>query len=301
MASETLERLRHIAAALNQPNGGVLVIGDACADILYRVDGLHVHRELGHTGMVGSVSAAVARCSPECDYWCLETNRNAGIRHQIYRRRAGDHKWMRAEMWQEIGQPPTAREWQQMWQAIMGQFPPAATPVSVVLLCDHGSGILDGGAASDVISLAQEHGAAIIVDPAYGRPWTDYVGCTAIKATVAKQAATTSVLCPGAAKIITQADYGAWLVPFSDTDSTVYVPSAPIPDEGDAYDPCYSGDVMMGAIGACLACGLTLHDGVLWGAWVAAINCAHVGCFCADVLHVLRHAEAILEGGDLRP
>jgi rfaE bifunctional protein kinase chain/domain len=159
----------------------------------------------------------------------------------------------------------------------------AACPIGDALLVqDYGKGVCTVGLLRTLMGRAS--GVPILVDPARGRDWRDYEGCTVIKANriEAAEALGCRVSDPpammarrlairhGCHVIVTAGELGLW---WSDGQVVRRVPAIPV----QVRDVCGAGDTVLAALGVAMATGGTIEDGCRVAVRMAAEQVGQVG------------------------
>ena len=161
----------------------------------------------------------------------------------------------------------------------------AACPIGDALLIqDYGKGVCKAPLLRSLLSQASAAGVPVLVDPARGRDWRDYDGCTVIKANriEAAQALGCHVSDPpammarrlairqGCPVVVTAGEIGLW---WSDGQAVRRVPAVPV----HVRDVCGAGVTVLATLGVVMATGGTFADGCRQAVRMAAEQVCHVG------------------------
>jgi D-beta-D-heptose 7-phosphate kinase/D-beta-D-heptose 1-phosphate adenosyltransferase len=161
----------------------------------------------------------------------------------------------------------------------------AACPLGDVLLVqDYGKGVCTKRLQRSLISRAREASIPVLVDPARGRDWHDYEGCTLIKANRVEAAEALGVrfsaapammarrlaIRHGCTVVVTAGEFGLW---WSDGDRVRRVPAVPV----EVRDVCGAGDTVLATLGVVLTTGKALVDGCRAAVRIAARQLKHTG------------------------
>jgi D-beta-D-heptose 7-phosphate kinase / D-beta-D-heptose 1-phosphate adenosyltransferase len=145
----------------------------------------------------------------------------------------------------------------------------ATCPIGDCLLIqDYGKGVCTAGLLRSLLAHATAAGVPVLVDPARGRDWRDYEGCTVIKANriEAAEALGCHVADPpammarrlairhGCHVVVTAGELGLW---WSDGQAVRRVPAVPVP----VRDVCGAGDTVLATLGVVMAAGGMIADG----------------------------------------
>jgi D-beta-D-heptose 7-phosphate kinase/D-beta-D-heptose 1-phosphate adenosyltransferase len=138
----------------------------------------------------------------------------------------------------------------------------------VLLIADYGKGVCTMRLLRSLIGWARKARIPLLVDPARGRDWRDYEGCTLIKSNRVEAAEALSVSVNEAPTmmarrlairhtcrvVVTAGELGlCW----SDGEKTHCVPAVPV----EVRDVCGAGDAVLASLGISLALGKSLDCG----------------------------------------
>jgi rfaE bifunctional protein kinase chain/domain len=144
----------------------------------------------------------------------------------------------------------------------------AVCPIGDTLLVqDYGKGVCTDSLLRSLLSQATAAGVPILVDPARGRDWQDYDGCTVIKANRIEAAdalgchvgdppammARRLAIRQGCHVVVTAGELGVW---WSDGPAVRRVPAVQV----QVRDVCGAGDTVLATLGVAMATGGTIDD-----------------------------------------
>lgn len=161
----------------------------------------------------------------------------------------------------------------------------AACPIGDTLLIqDYGKGVCTASMLRSLLSQASAAGVPVLVDPARGRDWRDYEGCTVIKANriEAAEALGCHVGDPPAMMarrlairqechvVVTAGELGLW---WSDGRAVRRVPAIQV----QVRDVCGAGDTVLATLGLVMATGGMIADGCPQAVRMAAEQVQQIG------------------------
>ncbi|MCL4204146.1 MAG: hypothetical protein KJ000_16820 [Pirellulaceae bacterium] len=166
----------------------------------------------------------------------------------------------------------------------------AACPIGDCLLIqDYGKGVCTTSLLRSLLSRATAANVPVLVDPARGRDWREYEGCTVIKAN--RIEATEALGChvgdppammarrlairQGCHVVVTAGELGLW---WSDGRAVRRVPAVSV----QVRDVCGAGDTVLATLGLVLATGGTIGAGCRLAAKAGArqVRCIGVAPAC---------------------
>lgn len=145
----------------------------------------------------------------------------------------------------------------------------ATCPIGDCLLIqDYGKGVCTASLVRSLLAQATAAGVPILVDPARGRDWRDYEGCTVIKANRIEAAealgchvgdppammARRLAILQGCHVVVTAGALGLW---WSDGPAVRRAPAVPV----QIRDVCGVGDTVLATLDVVMGMGRTITDG----------------------------------------
>jgi rfaE bifunctional protein kinase chain/domain len=161
----------------------------------------------------------------------------------------------------------------------------ATCPIGDCLLIqDYGKGVCTASLLGSLLAQATVADIPVLVDPARGRDWRDYEGCTVIKANRIEAAealgchvgdppammARRLAIRQGCHVVVTAGELGIW---WSDGQKVRRVPAVPV----QVRDVCGAGDTVLATLGVVMAAGGTIGDGCQLAVQMAAEQVVQTG------------------------
>jgi bifunctional ADP-heptose synthase (sugar kinase/adenylyltransferase) len=159
--------------------------------------------------------------------------------------------------------------------------------IEIVLIADYGKGTLQPHFLRSIIAWSRERRIPCIVDPAPGGDWKRYEGCNAIKCNEHewfKYGGDRDN--PDALYLVT---YGSSGMQFRGRDGIFrsFVDARP----SNCIDPTGCGDMVLAAIGVCMASGFTWEESCRVAAVAAGIKCERRGAVPVPLSEVILDLE----------
>lgn len=138
-----------------------------------------------------------------------------------------------------------------------------------MIVGDYGKGVCTKSVCGGLLDAADEQSVPVLVDPAFGVPWSRYQGATLIKCNRLEWQAVGQRLCYAKNVVVTDGARGMWL---HTPRRELYFETTTA--DGDTIG---CGDQVAAVLGLCLAAGISLETGCHWANVAAGLKLAKRG------------------------